>query len=260
MNTFEFQIDKTPLSNWHLAYLVPVLYLATIWGIKLCMTKYHPKGFNLKSLVIFHNASLSIISAILFIDMSIELGKMFYKGGIWSVFCDTQGNWTHGRIYYCLYINYLLKYVELGDTVLLALRAKPTPFLHVYHHAATLVLCLTQLRGQTSLQWLVVVINLFVHIVMYAFYALHALGYNVWWKRYLTMLQIGQFIVVVSVCSLIFILTPLHFMNLSSQKCHGDVFSQTFGMAILVSYLVLFIQFYDRTYIANKMVSKKEMK
>lgn len=120
--------------------------------------------------------------------------------------------------------------------------------LHVYHHAATLVLCWTQLRGETSLQWLVIIINLAVHVLMYAYYALQAIKYDVWWKRYLTIIQITQFIVALVVCIAIYGTYLAQLFGITGWKCHGDFFSATFAIIILSSYLVLFILFYNKTY------------
>jgi fatty acid elongase 3 len=176
---------------------------------------------------------------------------MFQTSYFWDVWCDPMGKWSSGAgaITYYLYINYLLKYVELADTFFLVLRGKPTPVLHVYHHAATLILCLTQLRGQTSLQWLVVVINVGIHIVMYLWYCLHALGFHVWWKKYVTIGQIAQFVIVVGCCSsLYFTVIPAYYLGFTDETCHGSLLAQNFGMFILSSYLVLFIKFYKKTY------------
>jgi fatty acid elongase 3 len=74
-------------------------------------------------------------------------------------------------------VNYMFKYIELFDTVFLALKKKPMrgfrfsstfkcssqfllEFLHVFHHSATALLCFTQLNGKTSIVSLSLPLNL----------------------------------------------------------------------------------------------------
>lgn len=91
--------------------------------------------------------------------------------------------------------NFLLADWELADTAFLVVKKKPLMFLHVFHHTATAALCYTQLNGRTSVSWVPIVANLTVHVLMYYYYFMTAAGYKIWWKKYLTTLQITQFVI-----------------------------------------------------------------
>lgn len=85
-------------------------------------------------------------------------------------------------------------------------------------------------------------LNSFVHIVMYAYYLLAAMGPEIqkylWWKKYLTTLQMTQFIVVM-----------VHsFQLLISNPCDYSLAFVGVGVLHAVLFLVLFSKFYRRTY------------
>lgn len=77
-------------------------------------------------------------------------------------------------------------------------------------------------------QWVPIVINLLVHVIMYAYYAFHALGIDVWWKRYLTMFQIVQasLMLVVVVHSFMFLCVGFQFV-VALIGCFGGLGPRT---------------------------------
>jgi len=252
IRTFAFVPGQTWLSSWFIPLVVPFLYLLVLHVVKIHV-QLRRKPYDLNSVVVLHNSLLSMGSAVLFIALGAELVRMVNESTFFSVFCDVEIRWNHGRAYFLYYLNYLFKYVELFDTVLLVLRGKPTPFLHVYHHAATLVLCWSQMRAQSCLQWAVIIINLFVHIVMYLYYALHALGIDVWWKRYLTVTQIVQFVVALSACVIGLLSRTLNALGVWwLPRCHGEWLGAYFGVGVLATYLYLFVELYKDMYKAKQ--------
>ena len=98
-----------------------------------------------------------------------------------------------------LHLYYLSKILELLDSVFFILRGKynQLSFLHVYHHSTMIALAwfnVNFLPGGNSVVG--TLMNCGIHIVMYGYYFLASLGPKIqkylWWKRYLTTMQIVQ--------------------------------------------------------------------
>jgi len=77
---------------------------------------------------------------------------------------------------------------------------------------------------------------------MYFYYGLSALKIEVPYKKIVTILQILQFIIDLFACYGAWGFH--HFV----QRCHGTPRAGLVGCFILLSYLFLFIDFYDATY------------
>lgn len=246
---------RSPLSTTPQVALAVILYLSTLFIGREFMKGRKP--FKFATLFQIHNLLLSSASGLLLVLMLIEIVPIVFKNGFFYAICDKR-SWTPRLETYYI-VNYLFKYWELADTLFLVVKKKPLAFLHVYHHSATAVLCYTQLHGGTSISWTVITLNLLVHVIMYYYYWATAAGYKIWWKRYVTVMQISQFILDLG---LVYFGTINHFAYKHNKPCVGDCAGSEFaalqGCAILSSYLVLFISFYRKTY--KKASTKSEIK
>ncbi|CAO1629352.1 unnamed protein product [Parajaminaea phylloscopi] len=245
-----WQPGRTPFSTFYLVAVTGLAYLVVVLGGRELMRKYRIPPMELRSLFVLHNILLSVGSGLLLACFLEEILPIWYQHGFFAAIC-AQESWTQ-RMEALYIINYFFKYWELLDTVFLVLKKKPLAFLHVYHHWATALLCFSQLLGRTSVSWVVITLNLFVHVVMYAYYALTSLKIRCPWKRAVTSLQILQFILDLGV---VYFASYTHFVaaynvplphmgSCAAGKEHA-VFS---GVSILSSYLVLFVLFYRKTY------------
>ncbi|KAL3909837.1 MAG: hypothetical protein SGPRY_009284 [Prymnesium sp.] len=119
--------------------------------------------------------------------------------GRW-LFCENPHAQPDGPLYFCSYLYYLSKYYELLDTALQLLKGRAPPHfgLHVYHHSLVLLMAWGWLEYVQSLQYIGLLFNTSVHVVMYYYYFLKAKGVDVWWKRFVTKFQIFQF--AISLC------------------------------------------------------------
>ncbi|KAI9933139.1 hypothetical protein ASPWEDRAFT_116271 [Aspergillus wentii DTO 134E9] len=245
---FQFVEGVTPMSTFKETAIALVIYYIIIFGGREVMKFFQPLKLN--TLFMIHNFYLTAISGTLLVLFMEQLIPTVWRHGIYFTICEHDGGWTQPLIV-LYYLNYLTKYLELIDTAFLFLKKKPLTFLHTYHHGATALLCYTQLIGLTAVQWVVIDLNLFVHVVMYWYYFQSARGVRIWWKQWITRLQILQFIIGLG---FIYFASYTYFTSTYFQwmpnmgKCAGEEFAAFSGMAIISSYLFLFISFYIATY------------
>ena len=145
------------------------------------------------------------------------------------------------RIARALWWYYISKLVELADSLFIILRKKDQQqlsFLHIYHHATMFSLWWIGARyvaGGSS--FLGAMFNCAVHVLMYSYYALAAIGGRIrkylWWKKYLTVIQMLQFVTALVMG-----------INAIRIGCDFPMWMQYACNAYMVSFLVLFSNFY----------------
>merc|ERR1712232_66283 len=101
-----------------------------------------------------------------------------------------------------------------------------------------------------GMQWVIIFLNLFVHTVMYFYYAMAALKIRMPWKRIVTISQIVQFVLDLAACYTAWATHNFY------GKCFGTNRAGIVGCFILTSYLYLFVDFYESTYNKNKNKKK----
>jgi len=120
--------------------------------------------------------------------------------------------------------------------------------------------CWAGLQGKWCMAlWTSCFWNSLVHVVMYTYFVLCDLGIRPWWKKYLTGLQIYQFVSGVLYTSIYFyyylqdlkwnLIESFPYVNIHfKQGCVGDLWAVIFMFAVNISFLLLFSQFYVQNY------------
>lgn len=146
------------------------------------------------------------------------------------------------------------------DTVFVVLRGQKLILLHWYHHASVLIFTWYCYADEASTGRWYSNMNYSVHAIMYTYYALRALGVRI--PRQLamsiTISQIAQMIMGTFVTFYAF-----YAKSIKGRSCDISMSTLYFGVAIYISYFVLFAQFFIATYMkapSRKTVAEKSKK
>jgi len=236
------------LSIWnpYLTWSVLVAYLSFTKLFGPIMMK-NRKPFDLQMLMILYNGLMVVANAFL----SVRFTKLLLE--FWPYRCDVTlcpVVQEPGRLVQVASMLFYVKFVELFDTILFILRKKfnQVSFLHVLHHSIVFILVWICCKFSLIMRFHMLVaccINCNVHVVMYLYYGLSAMGPNVrkylWWKKYLTKVQIIQFFVV------------LLYMTFSGMTgCDKFSIFDKFLYIFVLIIAVLFFNFYIKEYTRKK--------
>ncbi|KAH9491438.1 Elongation of very long chain fatty acids protein 4 [Bulinus truncatus] len=244
------------VSDWlfmnNLASVLSIVffYLLMVKHGPAFMEKRDP--MNLSFLLVIYNFVLVILSLYMSIEMVVLAVRSQHSILCHPVNTDlTESGMREASIAWWYFIS---KIVELLDTVFFILRKKNNQlsFLHVYHHTSMVLICwyvAKYLPGGEKLYS--GSLNSLVHVVMYTYYALSAMGPQLqkylWWKRYLTEFQMVQFVCVNLRCIGTFF----------NSHCDYPPWVNAFTLMYASSQLLLFLNFYMKAYKSNGVKSSR---
>ncbi|KAH6937212.1 hypothetical protein HPB50_025997 [Hyalomma asiaticum] len=237
--------------QFFITLFVAYVYIVKIGGPRFMKSRKPYDG--IKPLIVVYNAAMVLLNCYFVVAF---LSKT-YLGGGYSFLCqginyEARDEVTMSMLTLCWWY-LMVRIADFLDTIFFVLRKKDShiSFLHVVHHI------LVVYNGWFGLTYgadghlsLGVILNSFVHVVMYSYYFLSLLGPSVqkhlWWKRYLTQFQIVQFV-------MIFLHTILAlFISCGYPRPH--IYSM---LSQLVFFVAMFVRFYLKAYSDKKGPSIK---
>ena len=248
----ESRFDQKKSLLWLQKYRWFSIYMSTVYLILIFIGKRWMRGkpaFSLRRPLTMWNTGLAVFSIIGFLTEFPVLAENIIKNGFSRAVCykHTEGT-ADFHLWTLLFA--LSKTVELGDTVFVILRKTPLNFLHWYHHITVYIYC-TWLTGRdTGVPALGVwfgITNFFIHSIMYSYYTLKAAGFKVprVIPQIITTLQLAQFVLgVVTTCTAFMV-------KINGGECDIPFGFLYGGLAMYVSYFVLFFNFFCRRYVFN---------
>ncbi|KAK8777502.1 hypothetical protein V5799_029157 [Amblyomma americanum] len=215
------------------------VYFVTVAGPRWMSSR---KAFDLRPFILAYNLFTTFFSAYFvcrFVKLGYwDLGYSFLQGMDLS---HSPASLEITRLSWWLY---LFKLTELSDTVFFVLRKnyRQISALHVVHHViVSWNLWLNVTYGAQAQAMFITCMNSFVHVFMYAYYFLAALGPSfrkyLWWKKYLTVLQIAQFVILF-----------VHAIGMVLAEGNFVVFFVWLEVSQAVLFFVWFVAFYLNAY------------
>ncbi|GAB1608279.1 elongation of very long chain fatty acids protein 7-like [Argonauta hians] len=230
------------------AFFLCFFYISSVKIGIVVMTNRKP--FELRKILVIYNIFMMFLSGYVFVEFLLS----GWLTGTYSLGCqpvDYSYSPQAIRMAKVSWLFFFSKFIEFFDTLFFILRKKfgHISFLHVFHHGALPFMWWFGVKfvpgGFGTFH---AMINSFIHLIMYTYYGLAAMGPEfqkyLWWKKYLTTLQLIQFIAMF-----------VHSFQLLFIECNYPVIFAKAITANALMMLVLFGDFYRKEYFKKKPVN-----
>nr|WDP79934.1 elongase of very long chain fatty acids 4a [Ruditapes philippinarum] len=256
--TWALSVSDKRVEDWFLMQgYAPTLIITAIYVI--FVTKIGPKfmenrePYRLKWPIVIYNFICIAINFHICSQLLYNTTMVGYSYSCQTV--DYSDNPYEVRIAKALWWFYFSKCIEMLDTVFFVLRKKnnQVSFLHVYHHATMFPIWWMGVKWVAGGQsFFGAMVNSFIHVIMYTYYGIAALGPQyqkyLWWKRYLTIIQLIQFNIGI-----------IHAVQSLVLSCEFPLWMQYAVVFYASTILALFLNFYFQAYIISHRRKVKEV-
>merc|ERR1712176_1325917 len=237
------------------AFNIALAYLAFVFIGSKAMHTLNVPAIDPYPIKFIYNVSQIMLCSY----MTIEAGLLAYRSG-YSV-CPCVGyDQKNPAVANLLWLFYASKVWDFWDTIFIVLGKKwrQLSFLHVYHH--TTIFLFYWLNANTNYDgdiFLTIVLNGFIHTVMYTYYfvCMHTKdpktgkSLPIWWKSSLTSMQLIQFITMMT--------QSISLLTKDCKNVSPRIVSVYF--VYILSLFFLFGQFFVQSYMKPKKSKKKEV-
>lgn len=203
------------------------------------------KPFDLKGLLFAWNVGLAVFSILSFIRFSAMIVESF-RGShdLQDFMCSNDREADRVSAFWFKLFVYS-KFVEFGDTMFLILRKKRIIFLHWYHHITVLLMAWIVFVQKSAVGPFFGGVNVWVHSLMYSYYAAQAIGLRVGkvTAMILTMIQTTQMLVGLVVVYL------THAYSSTERGCRSTHTVTACASIMYASYFLLFARLFVHNYI-----------
>ena len=249
--TFKNQFGREWLrQNSHLPIILVPAYIFFV--VFLGQRFMHERRcFSLKRLLFAWNLCLAVFSFFGAWRSLNEFSRTIRVNGLHHAICvDEKEDGPHAFWSFAFVVSKLL---ELGDTVFIVLRKTDLIFLHWYHHITVIIFGWWSSTGDgLSLGRWIMTMNFTVHALMYSYYSLKSIGIRVWkpLAMSITVLQIMQMFIGV------FVIGYACITQFVGSVCQTDASSLFIGCLCYTSYLILFLNFFFKSYLGSQRKAK----